>query len=97
MIFMMPCSVRPWTDLEQPSQLCLMQGKKSVDLDLDRKEDKLALQRLIEGADVVIQGYRPETFEKRGLGVEFALQVACRRGKGICWLVSTIDDYKPTQ
>ena len=43
-------------------------GKKSVRLDLSRAEDSSALRRLIKGADVVVQGMRPGTMERHGLG-----------------------------
>ena len=42
----------------------------------------------IEGADVILQGYRPGVYERRGFGMDYALEVAARRGKGICYLVS---------
>lgn len=65
-----------------------MQGKRSTHLDLDQEHDKQALKRLMEEADVILQGYRPESLTKRGVGIELALEIAARRGKGICWLVS---------
>jgi hypothetical protein len=77
-----------WLTCLQPAQLCLTQGKTSTHLDLDIEADKQALKRLIEDADVILQGYRPEVFEKRGLGIDFAMEIAQRRGKGIVWLVS---------
>jgi crotonobetainyl-CoA:carnitine CoA-transferase CaiB-like acyl-CoA transferase len=43
-------------------------GKKSVRLDLSGAEGSSALRRLIEGADVVVQGMRPGTMERHGLG-----------------------------
>jgi crotonobetainyl-CoA:carnitine CoA-transferase CaiB-like acyl-CoA transferase len=43
-------------------------GKKSVRLDLSRTEGSSALRRLIKGADVVVQGMRPGTMERHGLG-----------------------------
>jgi crotonobetainyl-CoA:carnitine CoA-transferase CaiB-like acyl-CoA transferase len=43
-------------------------GKKSVRLDLSRAEGSSALRRLIKGADVVVQGMRPGTMERHGLG-----------------------------
>lgn len=75
-------------NVSQPAQLCLMQGKKAIHLDLDVADDRAALARLMEEADVIMQGYRPESLEKRGVGIEYALEIARRRDKGICWLVS---------
>jgi crotonobetainyl-CoA:carnitine CoA-transferase CaiB-like acyl-CoA transferase len=43
-------------------------GKKSVRLDLSKAEGSSALRRLIKGADVVVQGMRPGTMERHGLG-----------------------------
>ena len=43
-------------------------GKKSVRLDFSRTEGSSALRRLIKGADVVVQGMRPGTMERHGLG-----------------------------
>lgn len=63
-----------------------MHGKTSTHLDLDHWPDREALQALIEGADVILQGYRPGAMEKRGFGLDYALEVAARRGKGICYL-----------
>lgn len=71
-----------------PAELCLMQGKKAVHLDLNQEIDRAQLRKLIEDADVVMQGYRPEVFTKRGFGLDYALEVAERRGRGIIYMVS---------
>lgn len=66
----------------------MTQGKKTTHLDLDHEADAQALRDLIEGADVILQGYRAGVYERRGFGMDYALEVAARRGKGICYLVS---------
>ncbi len=71
----------------KPAQLCLTQGKKTTHIDLDNEADQAALRALIEDADVILQGYRAGTIERRGFGLDYALEVAARRGKGICYLV----------
>ena len=68
----------------------MTQGKKTTHLDLDHDADKEALRALIEGADVILQGYRAPVMENRGFGMDYALEVAARRGKGICYLVSIL-------
>ncbi|KAL8389037.1 hypothetical protein RB595_008839 [Gaeumannomyces hyphopodioides] len=68
----------------QPSSL--MAGKTTLDLDLDRPEDHARLLRLFEQADVVIQGYRLRSLERRGFGLEAALEMARRRGRGIVYV-----------
>lgn len=45
-------------------------GKRSVLLDLTRSEDIAALLRLVEAADVFVQGFRPGVCAKLGLGVD---------------------------
>jgi crotonobetainyl-CoA:carnitine CoA-transferase CaiB-like acyl-CoA transferase len=67
-----------------------MQGKKSIHLDLDNEADTEALRRLFEGADVILQGYRSGTIDRRGFGLDYALEVAARRGKGICYMVRSL-------
>jgi crotonobetainyl-CoA:carnitine CoA-transferase CaiB-like acyl-CoA transferase len=42
-------------------------NKRSVAADLGRPEDRTLVARLIEGADVVVDNFRPGTLERRGL------------------------------
>ncbi len=48
-------------------------NKKSLALDLGRPEGKAVLLRLLEGADVVIENFKPGSMEKWGLGYEEVL------------------------
>lgn len=48
-------------------------GRRSVTLDLKRPDAVTAALELIERADVVIEGFRPGTMERLGLGPEVAL------------------------
>ncbi len=50
-------------------------NKRSIALDLKRAEGLAALKRLIAGADVVMQNFRPGVVERLGLGYEDARQV----------------------
>ncbi|KAL4807206.1 CoA-transferase family III domain-containing protein [Aspergillus unguis] len=69
-----------------PAQLCLMAGKTTYDLDLDRPEDHERLVKLINDADVVLGGYRLGSLERRGFGLDALLEMAAARGKGIVHL-----------
>jgi hypothetical protein len=68
----------------QPSSL--MAGKTTIDLDLDSPADHAKMMQLFEEADVIIQGYRLKSFERRGFGLHAAVQLASKRGKGIIYV-----------
>jgi hypothetical protein len=68
----------------QPSSL--MAGKITIDLDLDDPGDHARLMTLFEEADVILQGYRLRSFERRGFGLNAALALANKRGKGIIYV-----------
>lgn len=44
------------------------------------------MRELIEGADVFIQGFRPNTIARKGFGVNELLEIAGSRGKGIVYV-----------
>lgn len=48
-------------------------NKRSMGLDLGKAEGKAVLLRLLEGADVVIENFKPGSMEKWGLGYEDVL------------------------
>ena len=48
-------------------------NKKSVGLDLARPEGREVLLRLLEGADVLVENFKPGSMEKWGLGYEAVL------------------------
>ncbi|KAI1761931.1 CoA-transferase family III [Hypoxylon sp. FL1150] len=60
-------------------------GKRDAHLDLKTDEGKKALRRLIEDADVVLDGYRPGALEKLGFSPKYVHEIAKRRGKGIVY------------
>jgi crotonobetainyl-CoA:carnitine CoA-transferase CaiB-like acyl-CoA transferase len=47
--------------------LSVNRNKLSAALDLDAEDDRLLLHRLVAGADVVVDNFRPGTLERRGL------------------------------
>ena len=51
----------------------LARGRESIALDLKQPESKEIILKLIEQADVVIEGYRPGVMEKLGLGPDVCL------------------------
>jgi crotonobetainyl-CoA:carnitine CoA-transferase CaiB-like acyl-CoA transferase len=70
-----------------PAQpLALMAGKTTIDLDLEDPADYTKLMQLFEQADVILQGYRLRSLERRGFGLKAALDLANKRGKGIIYV-----------
>ena len=60
--------------LEQDRQFNLLnRGRKSVSIDLKKAEGIDAVLRLIDGADALIEGFRPGVMEKLGLGPDVCL------------------------
>ena len=55
----------------------LTQGsnKRSITLDLKSEEGREILKKLVAGADVLVQNYRPGAFEALGLGYEALLEI----------------------
>ncbi|RJE23426.1 CoA-transferase family III [Aspergillus sclerotialis] len=68
----------------QPSSL--MAGKTTIDLDLEDPADHGKLMHLFKQADVILQGYRLRSLERRGFGLQAALEMANKRGKGIIYV-----------
>src|ERR1700743_415412 len=48
-------------------------NKRAIALDLGKPEGKAVLLRLLEGADVLIENFKPGSMEKWGLGYEAVL------------------------
>ena len=51
----------------------LNRGKRSIGLDLSRPAGRAVVERMLEGADVLIENFLPGTMEKWGLGYEAVL------------------------
>lgn len=61
-------------------------GIRTIDIDLAKGEDLSKLLRLIEDADIFVQGYRSGVIAKNGLSVSNLLELAGKRGKGIVYV-----------
>lgn len=57
-----------------PDQDVLNRGKRSAVLDLKDPDGTAALLRLVEDADVLLEGYRPGVMERLGVGPSVALK-----------------------
>ncbi|KAI0189858.1 CAIB/BAIF family enzyme [Astrocystis sublimbata] len=60
-------------------------GKRDAHLNLKTEEGRTALGRLIQDADVVVDGYRPGVLERLGFGPTYVHAMAKKRGKGIVY------------
>ena len=60
-------------------------GKRDTDINIKTAEGRAQLDKLMAEADVVVCSYRPGTFEKFGLGRNWAHELARRRGKGLVY------------
>lgn len=53
-----------------PMYMACAQNKRSVALDLKNPAARLAAERLIQGADIVVENFRPGVIDRLGLGYE---------------------------
>ncbi len=67
-----------------PAYDVMARGKQSIAVDLKRPEGLAMVRRLMAGADAVIEGFRPGTMERLGLGPDVALQDNPRLVFGRC-------------
>ncbi|MEX0304927.1 MAG: CoA transferase [Leisingera sp.] len=70
----------PWRDDDPGREMAgyfvsLNRNKKSVQLNLKTPEGQEALKRLVAGADVLVENFRPGVMERLGLGYEILAQV----------------------
>ena len=71
--------------LKNPVFSSLNRNKKSLALDLKRDDVKAQVLELIDGADVVVNNFRPGVMERMGFGYEFLKQ----RNPGLIFAVGT--------
>lgn len=62
---------RPGVEIGTGDQL--LRGRRVVVLDMKQPEGRTAAHRLVEGADVLLEGYRPGVAERLGLGPDECL------------------------
>ena len=61
-------------------------GKWNCHLDLTVESDREKLSELIKDADVIINGYRPFTLDKYGLGYKDIFELGKQRGRGYIYV-----------
>jgi alpha-methylacyl-CoA racemase len=66
---------RPEPSFLQANFDVMSRGKKSVTLDLKKRDGKDALLKLVASADALIEGFRPGVMERLGVGPDVCLQV----------------------
>jgi alpha-methylacyl-CoA racemase len=74
--------------IEFPTEYDLRnRNKRSVSIDLKRPEGRAALMRLVEKADIFLEGFRPGVAERLGIGPDqcFARQSKLVYGRGTGW------------
>jgi crotonobetainyl-CoA:carnitine CoA-transferase CaiB-like acyl-CoA transferase len=64
----------PFHDEDASYFIGVNRNKRSMGLDLSKEEGRALLLRLLEGADVLIENYKPGSMEKWGLGYEETLK-----------------------
>lgn len=60
-------------------------GKRDTEIDLKTEKGKATFEKLLEEADVLVDGYRPGVLEKLGFSRVWAQELARRRGKGFVY------------
>jgi crotonobetainyl-CoA:carnitine CoA-transferase CaiB-like acyl-CoA transferase len=92
----------PWVAGESAYFTCTNRNKRAMVLDFRRHEHREVLERMVEGADVVIENFRVGTMEKWGLGYEERLRVINPRlvycsitGYGRTGPAATLPGYDP--
>lgn len=61
-------------------------GKHATEIDLKSARGKEIFERLLEDADIVLDGYRPGALDKLGYGAKALAEFAEKRGKGVVYV-----------
>src|SRR5271170_252260 len=69
-------------------------GKRTTDLDLKNDKDRAMFEKLLEEADVVVDGYRPGAIARLGYGPQQLSALAEKRGKGFVFVNENCFGYR---
>jgi hypothetical protein len=61
-------------------------GKHTTDLNLKDAKDRKIFEDLLQSADVVLDGYRPDSLNRLGYGPQQLLEIAKQRGRGFVYV-----------
>ncbi|KMP01235.1 CAIB/BAIF family protein enzyme [Coccidioides immitis RMSCC 2394] len=75
-------------------QIDVNMGKRTTDIDLKSEEGRAKFEELLADADIILDGYRPGTFEKLGYGPEALSRLAVKRGKGYVYVNENCFGYE---
>ena len=56
------------SDPSQLAHVAVARGRRSIVVDLQQPEARDVVDRILDGVDVLVEGFRPGTMERRGLG-----------------------------
>ena len=65
---------QPGLQVADPRYDLLRRGRRSIVVDLKRQEGRDLVLRLVDGADALVEGYRPGVTERLGIGPQECLQ-----------------------
>ncbi|KAJ4293699.1 hypothetical protein N0V90_008983 [Kalmusia sp. IMI 367209] len=69
-------------------------GKHAANLDLKTLEGRAKFEALLADVDVVVDGYRPGSFDRLGYGPKQLCEMAMHRGKGIVYVNENCFGYE---
>lgn len=69
-------------------------GKHTTELDLKSAGGRQIFESLLQDADIVVDGYRPDALEKLGYGAKALSEMAKKRGKGIVYVNENCFGYE---
>ncbi|EEP76374.1 predicted protein [Uncinocarpus reesii 1704] len=75
-------------------QVDVNMGKRTTDIDLKTDEGRAQFDKLLAEADIILDGYRPGTFDKLGYGAEALSRLAVQRGKGYVYVNENCFGYE---
>ena len=67
-------------------QIDVNTGKHATSLHLKDNHDRAIFESLLADADVIIDGYRPGTWERLGYGSQYFIELARKRNKGVVYV-----------